>query len=63
MIARYSRPEMARIWGDRNRYLIWLQVETAACAGMAKAGLISQRDWRNLKKSLDKLLNDGGVDP
>ena len=30
MIARYTRPEMARIWSDENRFRTWLAVEIAA---------------------------------
>ncbi|KMO57252.1 adenylosuccinate lyase, partial [Lacticaseibacillus rhamnosus] len=27
MIPRYSRPEMAAIWSEKNRYAAWLKVE------------------------------------
>ena len=30
MIPRYTRPEMARVWSDQNRYEKWLEVELAA---------------------------------
>jgi hypothetical protein len=30
MIPRYSRPEMARLWSDENRFATWLEVEIAA---------------------------------
>lgn len=40
MISRYTRPEMSRIWDDRNRYSKWLQVEILACEAMAGEGLV-----------------------
>ena len=30
MIARYTRPEMGRIWSEENKYRQWLEVELAA---------------------------------
>lgn len=30
MIPRYSRPQMANIWTDQNRYQIWLEIELYA---------------------------------
>jgi adenylosuccinate lyase len=40
MIARYTHPEMGRIWSDQRRYETWLLVETAAAEAMAAAGII-----------------------
>jgi adenylosuccinate lyase len=40
MIARYSRPEMARLWAPEHRYQKWLEVELAAGRAMAEAGLV-----------------------
>ena len=40
MIPRYSRKEMARIWGEENKSASWLQVELAALTAMAECGLI-----------------------
>ncbi|TMA29875.1 MAG: adenylosuccinate lyase, partial [Deltaproteobacteria bacterium] len=40
MIARYSRPEMARLWTAEHRYQKWLEVELAAGRAMAEAGLV-----------------------
>ena len=42
MIARYTRPEMARIWSDANKYQCWLTVEIAASQALAKFGLVPQ---------------------
>jgi adenylosuccinate lyase len=40
MIPRYSRPEMARIWSDENRFAAWLKVEIAATEALAEAGIV-----------------------
>jgi len=40
MIERYSRPEMARIWAAKNRFQIWLEIETLACEAQAELGVI-----------------------
>src|SRR5437016_5476306 len=38
VIARYSRPAMARIWSDEGRLDAWLDVELAATAAWAELG-------------------------
>jgi adenylosuccinate lyase len=38
MIARYTRPEMGRIWSDENKYRQWLEVELAASEALAELG-------------------------
>jgi len=40
MIPRYTRPEMARIWSDENRFRKWLDIEVAACEAQAQLGVI-----------------------
>ncbi len=40
MIARYTRPEMARIWEPENKFKIWLEIETLACERQAELGVI-----------------------
>ena len=40
MIPRYSRPEMARLWSDENRFATWLEVEIAATAVLAERGVV-----------------------
>jgi adenylosuccinate lyase len=42
MIARYTRPEMGRIWSDENKYACWLKVEVAASQALAAAGIVPQ---------------------
>src|SRR5205085_11531253 len=36
MIPRYSRPELARLWEDKYRFELWLEIELAACTAMEK---------------------------
>ncbi len=50
MIARYTRPEMGRIWEDKNRFSKWLQVEILACEAMAEEGLIPQEALSTIKR-------------
>jgi adenylosuccinate lyase len=40
VIARYTRPEMGRIWSDENKYRMWLEVEAAASETLAEAGTV-----------------------
>lgn len=40
MIARYTRPEMGRIWSEENRFRSWLKVEIAATDTLAEAGIV-----------------------
>src|SRR5580692_12185336 len=40
MIARYTRPEMGRIFSDDNRFAQWLEVELAASEALAETGQV-----------------------
>jgi adenylosuccinate lyase len=40
MIPRYSRPEMARLWSDENRFATWLEVEIAATEVLVGRGTV-----------------------
>ncbi len=50
MIARYTHPEMGRIWTDQRRYETWLLVETAAAEAMAAAGLVPAEAARDIRE-------------
>jgi len=50
MIARYTRPEMGRIWSDENKYRQWLEVELAASETMAEAGEVPPEAARLLRE-------------
>src|SRR5436190_1451111 len=49
MIARYTHPEMGRIWSDQRRYETWLAVETAAAEAMASAGIVPPEAARDIR--------------
>src|SRR5882672_1092039 len=40
MIQRYSRPEMARIWSEENKFATWLRVEIAATEVLSERGVV-----------------------
>ncbi|MCX6545327.1 MAG: adenylosuccinate lyase [Acidobacteria bacterium] len=50
MIARYTHPEMGRIWSDEHRYRTWLRVEIAAAAAMAESGIIPAEAARAIRE-------------
>src|SRR5436190_21736395 len=50
MIARYTHPEMGRIWSDQRRYETWLLVEIAAAEAMAKAGIVPIEAARDIRQ-------------
>ena len=50
MIKRYSRPEMARIWTEENRFQKMLDVEILACEAFAKLKLIPESAAKTIKE-------------
>ena len=40
MIDRYSRKEIKKIWEEKNKYQIWLDIEIAAAQAMENLKLI-----------------------
>jgi len=53
MIARYSRPEMAKIWELQNRFQCMLDVEIAACKAMNQLGIIPDKDFTEIVEKAD----------
>ena len=49
MIPRYTRPEMAAIWDDQNKFSIWLKVEVLACEAMHKLGAVPAADLKRIR--------------
>lgn len=43
MIARYSLPEMSRIWTEENKFQEWLEVELAALEALARYGVVPKQ--------------------
>jgi adenylosuccinate lyase len=50
MIERYTRPEMARIWSEENKYGQWLEVELAASEALAETNDVPPDAARALRK-------------
>ncbi len=44
MIARYSRPDMSRIWSEEGRLARWFEVELAALEGWVEVGAVPAVD-------------------
>jgi adenylosuccinate lyase len=50
LIPRYTRPEMARIWSEENRFRKWLAVELAATETLAEAGIVPKAAARAIRE-------------
>ncbi len=50
MIDRYTRPEMAAIWQDENRFRIWLEIEILAMEAMVRKGLIPKEALSRVRR-------------
>lgn len=59
MLERYSRPEMAAIWTEDNKFKAWLEVEILSCEAWAERGVIPKEDVKKLREnatfSLDRI--------
>ena len=59
MIERYSRKEIKKIWGEENKYQIWLDIEIAAAQAMEKLKIIprgvSSKTKRKAKINVDRI--------
>jgi len=53
VIPRYTRPEMARIWSDENRFRTWLAVEVAATETLAEAGMVPKSAAKAIRQRAD----------
>jgi adenylosuccinate lyase len=51
VIARYSRPEMARVWSEEHKYDTWLRVEIAACEAWAGQGAIPKDAVEKIRRA------------
>src|SRR5207245_2744811 len=50
VIARYSHPEMARIWSDDNKFATWLRVELASTEALAERGVVPKAALETIRK-------------
>ncbi|NIR52774.1 adenylosuccinate lyase [candidate division KSB1 bacterium] len=53
MIERYTRPEMAKIWSDENKFRTWLKVEILVCEALAELGEIPKGAVQIIKDKAD----------
>jgi len=51
MIERYTRPQMASVWSEKNRLDKWLQVEIAVCEAWTERGVISPDDMAKIRRA------------
>jgi adenylosuccinate lyase len=51
MIERYSRPQMKKIWSDKNKFDQWLKVEIAVCEAWAELGEIPRKEIVKIRKA------------
>jgi adenylosuccinate lyase len=49
VIARYSRPEMTRIWSEEGKLARWLEVELAALEGWAQVGVVPAEEVASIR--------------
>ncbi|WJH36784.1 adenylosuccinate lyase [Paenibacillus sp. CC-CFT747] len=49
MIDRYTRPEMAAIWTEQNKFQAWLEVEILSCEAWSELGVIPKEDVAELR--------------
>ncbi len=50
MIARYTRPEMGRIWTEENQFQKWLEVEILATEALGKLGVVPKGAAARIRK-------------
>ena len=50
MIERYSRPEIAKIWTEENKFQKMLDIEILACEAFAKEGYIPKEAVKTIKE-------------
>lgn len=53
MIPRYSRPQMANIFEQENKFRIWLEIETLALEKMAELGVVPESAAKTLREKGD----------
>src|SRR6185436_7488704 len=50
MIRRYSRPKMAQLWSEENKFAAWLAVEVAATEVLAERGQVPKEALSAIKE-------------
>jgi adenylosuccinate lyase len=49
VIARYTRPELERIWSEQRKLEAWLEVELAVCEVLAERGVVPAGDIEQIR--------------
>lgn len=49
MIPRYTRPQMAQIFSEENKYKIWLEIEILAAEAMVPLGIVPESAVKNIR--------------
>lgn len=49
MVERYTRPEMGAIWGDENKYNIWLEIEILAVEALVEEGIVPAEAAKHIR--------------
>lgn len=52
MIPRYTRPEMAEVWKEENKFKKWLEIEMAALEGWSRIGVIPEKAVKDIKEKV-----------
>ena len=59
MIARYTRPALAKLWSEQSKFERWLEVELAASEALAEAGIVPVEAAKELREragfSIDRI--------
>ena len=50
MIDRYARSELKKIWEEKNKYQIWLDIEIAATQAMEKIKIVPKGVSSKIRK-------------
>ena len=50
MIPRYTRPAMAAIWTDENKFSVWLKIEVLACEALHRLGQVPAADLKRIQQ-------------
>ena len=50
MISRYTTPESEKIWSDKNKFKLMLEIEILACQSMAEMGKIPSAAVKTIRK-------------
>ena len=58
MIPRYTRPEMARVWSEENKFASWLKVEIAAVQAWADMGVVPHEDADKIEANASFKIED-----